>query len=632
MDCTGYFGNPHKANFRQQKSLSTNVFDPYTGTREPSEYHNNSELPTRKISGLPSMTNNTSKIRVNKNSLDTNQFSKLTPKGKIQAKSKVLGRGKPNYILHDQEALREEVFTLNKKLDDLKNMNNDISKKVNVLENETTEYEKLIQENECFWNLDSKGSGDTKIQVNLKKDCSKLEGDLHIKQLQLEEAERDNKNTKLTELKIEKEVLEEEIAYLQRVFKDMMSSCDEAQGRGMNDLEDKYYKQKNVQNFLEKDNKEMEINLKILDEQNKAYNEEIIRYEENIRKNEDELEEQKKMIRFRDTQIRNLKKDANVEKMGVTEMKIRNELEVKISEYRELEKKLLDVKREEGRRDKQLNESEESFIQERDEERFKLDTLLDRLSHLKELDPNQDTHPEIGFSNYNDDNRADKGLDLDQEIVIIGKEIVMRLKNHKTTPYEMQEHVFGHEALNKNQVNQETMIKNLQRYPFSLKNDKAQLLGEIMRKISNMKDNSTNIDIPVLFYAFKNIVGDYDTYTEYEEMELERAVFKKCFKGRDADLKDNFKKILNNSGKTTVTIEEIEVALNQSGCKVTKEHLDYIHLALFRIHDTLEDLDHDRLFEIFVNDGTKSRNEDDTNLFDYSIGYESPKIYESGSF
>jgi len=47
-------------------------------------------------------------------------------------------------------------------------------------------------------------------------------------------------------LKIEKEVLEEEIAYLQRVFKDMMSSCDEAQGRGMNDLEDKYYKQKNV--------------------------------------------------------------------------------------------------------------------------------------------------------------------------------------------------------------------------------------------------------------------------------------------------------------------------------------------------------------------------------------------------
>lgn len=75
----------------------------------------------------------------------------------------MVGRGKPNYILHDPEALREEIFTLNKKLVDLKTMNNDITRKVSVLENEATDYEKLIQENECFWNLDTKGKEETTL-------------------------------------------------------------------------------------------------------------------------------------------------------------------------------------------------------------------------------------------------------------------------------------------------------------------------------------------------------------------------------------------------------------------------------------------------------------------------------------
>lgn len=362
----------------------------------------------------------------------------------------------------------------------------------------------------------------------------------------------------------------------------------------------------------------MEINLKILDEQNKAYQEEIVRYDENIRKNEDELEEQKKMIRFRDTQIKNLKKDANVEKMGVTEMKIRNELEIKISEYKELEKKLLEIKREEGRQEKQLYEAEQSFMREKDEEQFKKDNLLARLDQLRNLDPNLDTDPEIGFANYLDGNRGDNPLS--EMIVNTGKLIVMRLKTHKTTPYEMQEYLFGHEGLDNNKVNLETVTKNLQRHPFSLKTDKVKAFVECMKEISNIKNDTQYVDIPVMNYAFKNIIGEYDTYTEFEEIDLERTVFKKCFKGRDADLKDNFKKILNKSGKATVTIEEIGLALNQSGCKVTQEHLDYIHLALFRIHDSLDELDHDRLFEVFCQDGTKSRNDDDTMLFDYSIG------------
>jgi len=93
----------------------------------------------------------------------------------------------------------------------------------------------------------------------LKKECTNLEEEMRTKQEQLENVEKNVKNTKLTELKIEVEVLEEECAHLKRVFKDMMNECDENQVKQLNDLEEKYYKQKNLLNFLEKDNKEMDL-------------------------------------------------------------------------------------------------------------------------------------------------------------------------------------------------------------------------------------------------------------------------------------------------------------------------------------------------------------------------------------
>merc|ERR1712232_1092374 len=146
---------------------------------------------------------------------------------------------------------------------------------------------------------------------NLKKECTKLEEEMRAKQEQLENVEKNVKNTKLTELKIEVEVLEEECAHLKRVFKDMMNECDENQVNSLNDLEEKYYKQKNLLNFLEKDNKEMEIQLRILEDQNVNYQNEINAYGQQIALNEESLEHQKNVMNQKTILIKNLRREAS---------------------------------------------------------------------------------------------------------------------------------------------------------------------------------------------------------------------------------------------------------------------------------------------------------------------------------
>jgi predicted component of type VI protein secretion system len=63
--------------------------------------------------------------------------------------------------LHDPEALREEVHSLNRKLDELRRLNQGLTGKLGNLEMENSEYEKIIQENECFWNIGSKSTDST---------------------------------------------------------------------------------------------------------------------------------------------------------------------------------------------------------------------------------------------------------------------------------------------------------------------------------------------------------------------------------------------------------------------------------------------------------------------------------------
>jgi hypothetical protein len=62
-------------------------------------------------------------------------------------------------------------------------------------------------------------------------------------------------------------------------------------------------------------------------------------------------------MRFKDIQIKNLRREASDTKVGSTEQYIRNELEVKINEYQELEKKLNEVRKEESTQEKAAQEA-----------------------------------------------------------------------------------------------------------------------------------------------------------------------------------------------------------------------------------------------------------------------------------
>jgi hypothetical protein len=249
------------------------------------------------------------------------------------------GRTKPKHILHEPERLREQVFALNRELVQHKDTNDNMTRRLAVLEIENTEYEKIIQQNECFWNIGTRAS-DSTLLTNLKKECLKLEEELQLKEAALKNSEKNVKNTKLNELQIEIQTLEEECSNLQAIFKDMMSECDYTTAKSLTDPQEKYYKQKNLLNFLEKDNHSMTTTLNIYSAQNLAYQSEISNYEENIRFNEEECEKQKLINRSKDSQIKNLRREANEAKIGITEINIRNDLVAKIDEVKVLGKNL----------------------------------------------------------------------------------------------------------------------------------------------------------------------------------------------------------------------------------------------------------------------------------------------------
>lgn len=354
------------------------------------------------------------------------------------------------------------------------------------------------------------------------------------------------KNTKLTELQIEVEVLEEECRYLQRIFKDMMNDCDETQNKGLNELEEKYYKQKNLIAYLDSDNKEMEIQLKILDEQNKAYQEEIARYEESIRQNEDELDEQKAQMRFKDIQIKNLRREASDTKVGSTEQYIRNELEVKINEYQELEKKLNEVRKEESTQEKAAQEAEQSYSTEKDKEIMEKAILMKELERLRNLNPNLDSDDEEQDLDEAHTNRVKESTDLiiPVNVVRLAQLVTMRLKALRRSYYDLQEQLFGHDSLDNGQVSFEIVLRNLQRTPFLLKNDEAILVNNCLKDILKKSEDGELVPINLMNVAIRKIIGEYDTYTEHDEISVERTIHKKYFKDREIGLKDEFKKLV----------------------------------------------------------------------------------------
>lgn len=79
----------------------------------------------------------------------------------------------------------------------------------------------------------------------------------------------------------------------------------------MGELEQKYYKQKNLINFLKRDNEEMTSKLRILARQNDTYGHELTEYEDDIGECDRMLDELKSQIRTKDSQIKALRREAN---------------------------------------------------------------------------------------------------------------------------------------------------------------------------------------------------------------------------------------------------------------------------------------------------------------------------------
>jgi hypothetical protein len=99
-------------------------------------------------------------------------------------------------------------------------------------------------------------------------------------------------------------------------------------------------------------------------------------------------------MRFKDIQIKNLRREASDTKVGSTEQYIRNELEVKINEYQELEKKLNEVRKEESTQEKAVQEAKQIYSSEKDKENLEKAVLLKELERLRNLNPNLDSDDE----------------------------------------------------------------------------------------------------------------------------------------------------------------------------------------------------------------------------------------------
>ena len=59
----------------------------------------------------------------------------------------ITSRTKPKQILHEPEVLREEVFSLSRKLEQKKSLNFELTQKLAILEGDNSKYESIIQVN-----------------------------------------------------------------------------------------------------------------------------------------------------------------------------------------------------------------------------------------------------------------------------------------------------------------------------------------------------------------------------------------------------------------------------------------------------------------------------------------------------
>ena len=124
-----------------------------------------------------------------------------------------------------------------------------------------------------------------------------------------------------------------------------------------------------------------------------------------------------------------------------------------------------------------------------------------------------------------------------------------------------------------------------------------------------MKDFSEQIQITALNSSFRKLVGEFNNHTQQEEINLENVIYRKYFKGKQDDIQKAFETIVQHNEEYPpryVTIDDIGGVMASCGCKVAKEHLEYLHLVLFKENDSVERLEWKKLGELF---GTNFENQ-----------------------
>lgn len=97
--------------------------------------------------------------------------------------------------------------------------------------------------------------------------------------------------------------------------------------RSLSEAEQRYFKKRNLIEFLKRDNQDMEVSLRILSEQNKKYRVELEHQESEIADCEDILKNLQRDIKKKDEQIQMLRREDQDPQARETEKRVRMDLE-----------------------------------------------------------------------------------------------------------------------------------------------------------------------------------------------------------------------------------------------------------------------------------------------------------------
>lgn len=150
-------------------------------------------------------------------------------------------------------------------------------------------------------------------------------------------------------------------------------------------------------------------------------------------------------------------------------------------------------------------------------------------------------------------------------------------------------------------ANIEKVIESLQdqNKVFMLKPEEAMKIGGAMRKLLQTSLVQENVETTKLIKAFKDIIGEYTVLSKQQQIDYEKTIYKKYIKGKEDQLKAEFDIYISHNNTSLCSIDDIQKVMAKCGCKVLREHMDYIHWQMFIKADDIDNLDCYWLLEIF---------------------------------